>query len=554
MSSALKKHFDASAARQASVEDLDPIPTRAHPGFPVVIEPDNKSALAVAQRYRELEYHSDALGQAELQSTATQLHKAHGLIAAANERGGLSAESAFFASVAVESLTGRLGLDVAPMIGSFESAINSEGKTTISLESLSEALEAVDHGGGTFLKRTAASFYRFLVPLWTMVKMSSRDIDEVLKKAGKLKKGVAGAKIEVKSHQIALGKGPSKNVPADLLKAAEILKYMVRDFGTQANVDFKSNLEAVEPMENAETVEQIFKSIPKVWAKFKDPRVKIGGKPADPLIGNWKLFEDHSLKYKGDDAILKKFDVYANHDYPTLVGFQGSDDSDAFVNKAIEIEALSPDEIVKIGEALKIAVANFGKWRAFVEHVSGATSLVALFGTASAFMTGPFAMVTFPVWLGICLTKVGNRQHYATGMNDLDAVYDALSTSNRMRLHVGYDSGRVLRETIKLYLRLAKASLKVHVTGSMESWDQATADNGVSVNETAANEPLQAPGKGDTAPTDEVIPKIETINDDPMSHQDLNGPVEPANESRQDRTTGQRLPYWFRPEQGTSDC
>lgn len=526
-----------TAGAQLSVEDLDP--QHAMPHGAVLIEPNPQNAAEVAQAYSELQAEVDAEDSSDVAATIESLRQLKDDIDTANAAGGLSAESAFFAALSTESLLSRLGIAEEEHTASFESAItNPTGKMLVSTEALTATLEEVDRPYAQIGKKLTATVYRLLTPAWLLVKSSGRGIDELVAQARKIK-AKSGAKIRVKTKQITEGKGVSKDVPASLMRAAEILKYLVKDFSKQANEDMKVNARALTVFHKADSLEEIVACYPKILANWKDTRAKLGGNPSDPLIGNYRLFEDHALKYGGNNPALKKFDILANHNFPTLTGWQ-KDRSDADSDAGmINIPALTPDQVVKVGLALKTAVDNFSAWKAFAEKISAAATTAAV-GGAIAF---PFVgNLTRAAWLAVVFTK--SIQHSVRGdsiyMDDVDTIYDACDTANRLRFHVSYDAGRVLRKIIKLYKQLAKESLKAHATASTEAMDNATASVGDSVNETAPNEPVQAPPMEAQAPPEEVVPHQPSFQDNPESHQNLFGNVQAATESLTP------VPYWFR--------
>ncbi len=541
-----------------ATEDLDPM--RVGPRPVVMIEPQPETAQEVARTYQELEADEEGQAREEFTDTVEALESIRDMIVAGNEAGGLSAVSAYFSAMAIESYTTRLGVHTPELTTAFESAISETGRVQVSVESLNTTLESVNYTGKFLVKRLAASVIRLLIPTWINLKVQAAVVTTLVGKASAMK-ALPGAKIKVRTTAILEGESASTNVSASLVKAAEILKYMVKGFGEDATRDFKSNLEALEMLDKP-TAEETMAEVPKLLARWKDPRSKLGQKASLPLIGNYRLFEDHELQYKGDNAAFKGFDALAHLNYPTLVGFQGYASDAGVDSRYMEIPALTPAEITKIGLALKVAIANFGKWRAIVEKLSAATTLFVAGTFPARLMLGPFTLVTWSAFLAAVIFKRKRMtDKLPSGLTDLDTIYEALETSNRLRFHVGYDAGRVLNRIVFLYIKLAKLSMKAHAIAALESM----AVDGVSVNETSPIEPVQAPGKDDQAPEGEVMAHKPTVQDNPEAKQDLNGPVSDK------RTYGEQtfslesliasktpVPYWMVPhlvptDSGTGD-
>jgi hypothetical protein len=537
-------------ALAVGVEDLDPGAIKST--HATIIAPNSNNTAEVNQLYRELEVEAESQAQDHLTKTVESLHEIRDLIDEANQSGGLSAESAYFAAFSIESLSTRLGLQPDPLIVSFESAIgNPDGKVTVSTEALAATLEGVDNNVAEIFKRGAAVIYRYITPLWSMIKIAGMGIDGIVVKTRKVKP-VAGAKIKISGKRIMEGNAPAPHVADAMVKAGEILKYMIKSFSGNAVRDFNDNLKAAKAIVDANAAGDFeLSDMEALWSHWKDPRTKIGQNPSAPIIGNRRFFQDQSLKYKGDNAVAKKFDEFANLSYPSLVGFQDYD-ADEKVGK-VTIDALTPDQIVAIGGALRQAVNDFGWFRAFVERQASQSTM---------FGGSPIQHFRRRAGLRAAL-RTG-----AFGTDEMNTIKDAFETSNRMRFHVGYDAGRVLRQVIHLYRELATKSLKAHLVATTEAIDQATATDGYSVNETSPIEPVQVSGVGDLAPEGPVMPVQTSINDAPESMQDLNGPVKTpeqqvmlaenaavadfAMEAIDDKTsiieptTGVPVPYWYK--------
>jgi len=510
-------------------EDLDANVLATGPRSVVMIEPNPDNAAAAVAAYDELESKLSHRMSKEMDAAVESLTTLRDQIAEANAAGGFSAESAFFAAIAIEAHSDRLGFTDSALTASFESAmVSPDARTVISTEALDFALEGVDKLGKELGRRFMAQWYRMVVPLWTMVKFAGRDLDGYIARAKQITTG-RETLISVKKAFVMEGTAPSTNVGASFAKAAEILKFLVTDFSRQSKMDFTENVKAVSAFNsnifNGKLIQKndVFaaKSIellPALWSQWKDPRMKLGGNPSDPIIGNYVFFNDQSLKYKGDNATSKKFDIFANHAYPAIVGYQHSG---VDASGSIEIKALSPKEIVAIASVLKQTANNFGAFRSMIERLA-----------ASPVGNNPFSL-----YIKMLRRDMGaDAAFYASLWTtpELKPVEDALKTSNRLIFHVGYDAGRVLVKTISHFKKIAKLSMRVHAKSSLESWDQATASDGISVNETAPNEPTQSPAARNQAPIGEVLPPQSTFQDQPAAKQDLNGTIESGNSPVED--------------------
>lgn len=508
----------------AVTEDLDANVLATGPRSVVCIQPNPDNAKATADAYEKLEHAMNTRLNSEFKATTEGLNDLCGAIVATNANGGFSPEAAYFANLAIEAHSTRIGYEDDMLTASVESALtNLEGTSTISTESLDFSLEGVDDVGKEMSKRWLAQWYRMAAPLYPSVKIAGGELETLIIHARKMKP--SNGTIKVKKASVMEGDKVVSDVSGSYIKAAEILKYLVTSFTKDAKEDFHYNVHAVNTindeifagagkkwfMDRDQFLEAAHEAMSKLHGQWRDPRKKLGGNPSDPIVGNYVFFEDQSLKYKGDDAVAKKFDEIANLAYPSLILFNRKDAKDG---GSVEIKALSPAEIVSIAESLLKAVKGVGFWRAFAEHVASSPigNTVGLLAKIDRRTVG----------------RDTAAYNNFTSTPELKTVEDALKTSNRLMFHVGYDATRVLIKTIKAFKRIAKLSLQHHAKAALESWDQSTAIDGHSVNETSPIEPTQAPGAEQQAPEGEVQKKQETFQDNAESKQDLNGVVKPA--------------------------
>lgn len=543
MKSSLNAMFD-ELRKKPALEDLDA--QHFEQRAAVLIEPNPQNVLEAAQAYAELQRQTTDEETAQFSTAVENLTVIRDKIMAANDTGGLSSENAYFASVATESWLNTLGLEDEQQIVSFESAVKAgDGLATVSVESLDATLESVDSSLKTFGRRAVATLHRLFLPSWILTKQVGKGLEKFITAAGHLK-AKPGATIKVKTSSILVGDGPSKHLADDFQKAATILQYMIKTFGDDAKADYAFNTQLTAKLfEENNEASQAETVMTKLYSKWKDPRRKLGGDPSAPLLGNHVLFTDHELKYEGDSAIAKKFDVLANHAYPELIGYTKRSSNNDADSRMIEVPALTPEEIAKIAMTLADAHRAFGFWASKWEDLKAATTVATVAGGLLAFTN----FVTFPVfaaWTIMLHIKVFRREgdmETKAGdgwfAEDVRTVYDATVTASRMGFHVPHDASRVLRITTRLFKKLAAASMAAHASTSTEAFDNATATVGVSVNETAPNEPTQAPPPNNQAPVGEVAAHQPSFQDNPESHQDLNGNVHSTESVNP-------VPYWYR--------
>lgn len=472
----LQQHIAAHKASQAtmvaSTEDLDFGAVLTGPSPAVTIQPEPSHLHELRDTYQRLEADAEGEAAGEIKQTVTGLESIRDALEYSNARGGISAESACFAALAISTYNRRLGMESESLTTGLESAIdNPTGKMIISTEALTASIEGVDHVGREFFKRAGSTYYRAVIPTWSLVKLAGMGIEGLVQRASKIGTK-SGATITVRARSIAEGDGPSKDVAASLQRATSTLSYLVKGFADDADAAFRANTTSVNRLFQSKeddygdmeyggmSTEEIHHAMEQLLTRWRDPRIKLGDKLSTPLIGGYKLFDDHSLKYKGDYTPAKKFDELANHGYPTLIGW--SSDNEVARDK-VEIAALTPTQIVQIGKALQQTVKNFGFWASMAEKFA-----------AQATVAGPTILTAVTV-----TAKVNRRYEdesrtaYSEVQNsdsaELATVKDALATSNRLRFHVAYDAGRILRKIIGVYKDLAKKSLKAYAVSSNES-------------------------------------------------------------------------------------
>lgn len=540
---------------RSSLEDLDPGEVEQGPEKAVTISPDPRTVEEVSNTFKELAADDQADNLDEAKSAVESLNAMVALVEADNAKGGLDAPSAALASIAVESLTDYIGLNWKQDHTSMESAIASlDGKQVVSLEALKASLEGVDAPFKEGLKRLGAAFRRTIEPNYLLVKASGHGLDDIIKDASSIR-ATGKATIEVKASKIAVGDSASKNVAADLIKAAEILSFLTVRFTKEAEDDFVFNDHLTQKlMGRVEEVSEFSATMKDLLGKWRDPRKKLGGDPTDPIIGNYQFFTDQSLKYTGKEPSAVAFDKLANLAYPKLVGYHESGRAGSSDASKLTIPALSPADIIKIGTALKHAVDEFSAWESLLNRGSFLTMTAGTVGVAAAAAATVLSgnLLAFGVWLTVYVAGFMKLAKRLEGQGekkpgegimaeDIRTVYDAWATSSRLRFHVGYDAGVVLRKVNGLFKDLARASIKAwQQQASTEAMDDHTAVDGQSTCDDAPNDPTQSAAAKNLTPEEAVLPPKDGL---------LDGLQVIQNESVESLTlyAGRYAPpYWYR--------
>lgn len=504
----------------------------------VVVSTNPAPVMSAAAAYRELERADQEDFQASAQRSLEGLVGVRHALERANRRGGLSAESAYFAALSVQSYGTPIGIGSDSMSQAFESVVSGDGKTVVSLEELDHALEGADSLLADMGRRALGTLARAATPVWVAVKGHSIVAGSFIKKARAMPAAGRAEKITVPAFMVQMGNAKATDVVGEYKRLANDLVYLVNQFSKDAEEAFEQNTNALSVLGTKDDgPEHAVSRMSELLRRWKDPRDKLkNGTDAKPYIGNVSIFRDQKLKYHGQNADAKKFDAIANLKYPVGAGGAVMDGYGTMSKgEKISIDAWSAKDIIEIGEILQKAAKQFGLWEAIMETAAASFSI----GHA---VVPYFGFIKLgKAWMGLAwLIKAAKRgTHFRLSdvkknakrdtSNDLATVVDAFKTSSRLRFHVSYDAGMVLLHALANFQNIAKASLKAHGKAALEAYDNHTAVDGESVNETAPNEPTQAPAKDNQAPEGEVTAEKPSINNDPRTEQDLNGTAADTN-------------------------
>lgn len=513
----------------AAKEDLDANVMSTGPKAIACFNPSVDNAKAAAAAFHAIESRREDEAREEVGTALESLRDLRDSISTTNAADGFTSVSAYFANLAVEAHTSRLGFSERELTASFESAVDGQS-TTIATESLDAALEAVD---GVF-NRMKATAIRLFAPVWTQCQLLSRSLDALAATASK-HPHAANAHIQVRASLIAEGSGHSEDLAKSYARAAEFLKYLTGPFKEQAKADQHYNDGLVQKLfdvkEEYDTVppEKIDEVLAKIASDWKDPRSKLGADLTKPLIGNIQLFRDEDGEdvYRGENAAGRKLNEFIVKNYPTLTGSQSSDAKGP--KGTVEVKALGGHEIAHLAADFKAACTNVSAMSAFLKKIR---SVLFPFTALGAL----FSHVDHDEAVGH--TRGGSFNHGDGSYSSTSSVmYRRKSSlqytleraywlSSRMSTHVAYDGARALLKVGHSFIKVSTLSLNAQAKLAVESWDQATAVDGVSVNETSPIEPSMTPNAANQAPVGEVVPKQETFQDGKGGKQNLNGAVE----------------------------
>lgn len=527
------KLLQAKQKKKPATEDLDANVQATGPKAIACFNPAPDNAHAAAAAFHVIETRQEDEVREKVGTALESLRSLRAAIHATNAGDGFTPVAAFFANLAVEAHTSRLGFDERELTASFESAVEGQA-TTIATESLDAALEAVD---GVF-NRMKATAIRLFAPVWTRCKLLSKDLDVLAAKASRQSQA-RDVTIHVSAAQIAEGKDHSTDLAKSYARAAEFLKYLTGPFKEQAKADRDYNSGLVQKLFDAkedhdtaspEKIEAVLSQIANSW---KDPRSKLGEGLTQPLIGNVQLFRDDDENvYRGDNEAAKKLNEFIVKSYPTLTGSQ--DVHEKAPSGKVDVKALAGHEIAHLAADFKAAASNVGAMAAFLKKLRSVAFPFTALGAALLSVDRDEAVgYTHGAAYNYNNGSVASTSstQYRRKSNLQYTLERAYWLSDRMTTHVAYDAARALLKIGHSFIKVSLLSLNAQAKAALESWDQATAVDGQSVNETSPIEPIMAPNAGNQAPAGEVIPKQATFQDGRGGKQDLCGAVESSSNS-----------------------
>lgn len=515
-----------------SKEDLDADVLATGPRTVVTISPNPANAEAAAVAYSNLRKEMDEKFGKDLQETKEGMENLHTQITATNESGGFDSVSAYFAALSMESYTSFLGLEGKDLLASFESAIATPNNTTvISTESLETMIREVatveDFASKKTFSMEAAS---------PLLNSHQRGLDNLIRKLVVKSKSqqFAAPEAVVWQYQVVIDGQPSANLPKDYETAIEYCHYLTTTFRQRARADYLDNVKLVKEVykkrkEKGKEADPTGEDLKEILDRWKDPRKVLGDDPDRVLIGGFQLLADRKIPYTGTDPIALGFAKLAYHTAPTPLRMATSPLSfhDQWKKTEHPIKLFNSDNIVSIGDKL-LNMKPDGVLATVKEAMDNASDTVVLVRNWFRAM-GPY--------------KARSRADKKAGTPEsvinhrVSMLVAALTTSYQLPTKVPGHAAWTLERLKSNFLKLATISMKKGYKVSMETWDQQTATDGFSVNETSPIEPTQKPAAGAQAPVGEVDPKEATFQDGPGSVQDLNGsvqivpPVKPSGEA-----------------------
>lgn len=365
------------------------------------------------------------------------------VIIQANSRGGLKPDALVAASLALESVTRPLGIEDIELVPSETYAAN-KAPVIVDTATIDRVIALSNEAMDSVFQRVKSTLIRSLSYVWARAPIMSKRLSWLMSNAKDKKQ----AKATVKSITIDAkylhrdGQFPN-DFTAYMKEYATISKIMTGQFHKAAKEAYEANSKATKEI-GSRNPELFMTGAKALLAKWKDPRNLLGEKGLKfPVPGGRRLFVDRPLRFATvEDSLTQAFDKLARHNYPTTIMNRTSS-----VLRDVDISPLSPQEIFDVAAALNDAVSSISKWQAYVEETAANMSSAGVYALPTMFI------------------KNIRRRDYPGLKNSSYLAYaisDALSTSNRLRLHVGYDAGSTLLTVASGFIGAAKASLKVH--------------------------------------------------------------------------------------------
>lgn len=438
---ALRQHF--SAPVQITQEDLNPAAPVT--GQTQVIEPQVSAVheAVMAANDKELRQNEEMIDDAG--EIVENIADVRNEVAAANEEGGLSAESLLFASIAMEANYRRLGQQVPCELVSVESFPKTGERLVVNLESLDVSLEGFFDSVVELGKRALSAYTRNMTATWTSLNVQLMATKRYLQAAKRAKIPNEG-KVKITEWRVSKNKSSVvDNVPKELAATIDMLVEVMEPMTKAAGPAFEANIKAANAL-NTDSEESFKTSLQHIVSNWKDPRAKYGHtKLVEPLLGGVSLFVDKPKTYYGDMALAKKLDALAHDAYPTTYGFRGDSGRKFGIGY---IPAFSTEDINTVGSKCIRAVQALTWWRATMEKLSGVFSDVTMVGKIARRSRGKMIGRGFG----------GVKNEFS---DEIRMLREALATSNRLRFHIGYDAGMDLMFQLRTFNLIAKGSLKL---------------------------------------------------------------------------------------------
>jgi uncharacterized membrane protein len=339
----------------------------------------------------------------------------------------VSEESRDLTAVTMESICASAGYD-APAY---------EPATGITVEHINASMEEISKGLGNVVARYKVMVARFYHPLNTLL---ARNITKLSKLSDRAAAKTVSGDIAVPAKY--LGREGNRDLVRYYTHVADTLQLCVGRYHEEAFEDFQHNLDTARKLfgEANSTFESTAGRLLESW---KDPRHVLSMEQMALVYPNGsRLFVNESLKYKGDNAVARKFDEIAFHNYPTMIGSTGSGESG---KGTVRVKAFTGAEIKAIATKFRVASATVSSMESIAEKV---VSLIN-----SNYM--PLMQI-----IAAFVNRVGNpKEDRAAFKAEIKTVKDALYTAQRLAQHTGFDSARVLLKAGSIFMKVASMSL-----------------------------------------------------------------------------------------------
>lgn len=335
---------DAPAAAEPQPEPATaPSPTETSAAVQEVVEVVESAANASSAR-EVLE---------EVQGIREDLEGARELVEVANENGGVSAESLGFLSLALSSISSRIGMAVPNLGVSLESFAGLNDRQRVSMESIDTMVQVLEEAGPGLERRVVEALERQVAALHpALTSVRERIMDVVSRARASDTDASASAKTVDLDPTLANALLVNGQLPEDV---GDYLLNYIRLGGGILNNFAPAAFEAANQaslLVNAvdySSSRAFWEKIGQAIATVRDPRCTLtGGQLTEFLPGGSQLFGDGEASYESPNEVLQSL-IEHNCSYRPLDAMVAAH---APVSSNVSTKALSPAKVVTVGQAL----------------------------------------------------------------------------------------------------------------------------------------------------------------------------------------------------------
>lgn len=217
----------AADASAAAADAADAVEVVSASDDNVIVDTSDSAEDAVAEAAAAEDDVQDTVEQTEeLEEAAAGLESIYNMLAAAQQKGGLTPQAAKAATIAVESYTRRVGIDTPVMMGleSFGRDSSRMRATSLSMEAIKDQLKTIWKAIWNFLVNLKNKIWNFIKRLFSATERLSQRADKLLAlKLSGTASNTEPLKIKGYAKKVAIGTSiqldPSKGF-AELIKLA----------------------------------------------------------------------------------------------------------------------------------------------------------------------------------------------------------------------------------------------------------------------------------------------------------------------------------------------